>query len=239
MYSVVLLMALSGNADAAAFGNKGCNGCNGCYGCDGGCFGCDGCNGCKGGKMFGGMKLFGGKGCNGCNGCDGGCFGCDGGCNGCKGGGLFSKWKNKGCNGCNGGCHGCDGGCHGYNGCNGCNGGHIHNGCNGCDGGHIHNGCNGGHVHGGHAAVTPSAQPAAATIVVSLPAEARLTIDDNATTSTSERRVFVSPTLDAGQEYYYTLKAELNGQTKTERVTVRAGEEVKVNIAFVPAVASK
>jgi uncharacterized protein (TIGR03000 family) len=89
------------------------------------------------------------------------------------------------------------------------------------------------------APVMHKAESAAATIVVALPAEAKLTIDDNATTSTSERRVFVSPTLEAGQEYYYTLKAEFNGQTKTERVTVRAGEEVKVNIAFAPAVAAK
>jgi len=69
--------------------------------------------------------------------------------------------------------------------------------------------------------------------------QAKLTIDGNATTSTTDRRVFVSPALEAGQEYYYTLKAELNGQVKEERVTVRAGQEVTVKIEVTPSVASK
>jgi uncharacterized protein (TIGR03000 family) len=73
---------------------------------------------------------------------------------------------------------------------------------------------------------------APATIIVNVPATAKLTIDGNATTSTNERRVFVSPALEAGQEYYYTLKAEVNGQVKEERVTVKAGQEVAVKIDF-------
>jgi uncharacterized protein (TIGR03000 family) len=80
---------------------------------------------------------------------------------------------------------------------------------------------------------------APATIIVNVPATAKLTIDGNATTSTNERRVFVSPALEAGQEYYYTLKAELNGQVKEERVSVRAGQEVTVKIEVTPSVASK
>jgi uncharacterized protein (TIGR03000 family) len=86
----------------------------------------------------------------------------------------------------------------------------------------------------------PKAEAAApATIIVSLPADAKLTIDGNATTSTTDRRVFVSPSLEPNQEYYYTVQAELNGQTKSERVTVRAGQEVNVKIEIPNSVATK
>lgn len=80
---------------------------------------------------------------------------------------------------------------------------------------------------------------APATVIVALPAEAKLTIDGNSTTSTSDRRVFVSPALEAGQEYFYTIKAEFKGETKTERVAVKAGQEVNVKIEFPSSVAAK
>jgi uncharacterized protein (TIGR03000 family) len=86
----------------------------------------------------------------------------------------------------------------------------------------------------------PSAESASpATIHVSLPADAKLLIDGNATTSTSDHRVFVSPSLEPGQEYFYTVKAEYKGEVREERVSVTAGQEVKVNIEFPSAVASK
>jgi uncharacterized protein (TIGR03000 family) len=86
--------------------------------------------------------------------------------------------------------------------------------------------------------------PAPATIIVSLPAEAKLLIDGNATTSTTTERVFVSPALDRGMEYYYTLKAEVvrdgKAEVRTEKVAVRAGEETRVNLQFAtPTVAAK
>jgi uncharacterized protein (TIGR03000 family) len=84
---------------------------------------------------------------------------------------------------------------------------------------------------------------APATIVVSLPAEAKLMVDGNATTSITERRVFVSPALERGMEYSYTLTAEVvrdgKTETRTEKVAVRAGEETRVNINFPASVASK
>jgi uncharacterized protein (TIGR03000 family) len=245
MYSVVLLMALSGGADTPAFG-FGCKSCNGCNGwscsssCSCGGWGCNGCSsschksrGCKGGGLFSRMK-----GCKGCNGCSSSCNGCHGGGHGCHGG----------CGGhaCSGG-YGCagNGGCHGGYGCAG-NGG-CHGGCNG--------GCPGGYsapVMPPPGTVIPvdpkekktSVEPAPATIIVNLPAEAKLTVDGNPTTSTSDRRVFVSPALDRGMEYFYTLKAEVvrdgKAETRTEKVTVRAGEETKVSINFAaPTVASK
>src|SRR5437762_1628993 len=78
MYSVVLMMALSGSADLPAFHRHGCDGCAGA--CHGG--GCHGGRGCHGG-LFARHGCHGGRGCHGCNG--GGCHGgyaCHGGCNG-------------------------------------------------------------------------------------------------------------------------------------------------------------
>ena len=89
-----------------------------------------------------------------------------------------------------------------------------------------------------------AAIPAPASIVVNLPAEAKLMIDDAATRSTSSVRVFSTPTLENGKEYFYTLKAEIirDGQTVTasKKVAVRAGEETRVSLEFpVASVASK
>src|SRR5205823_11966785 len=106
-------------------------------------------------------------------------------------------------------------------------------GCNGgCHGGHGgHGGCGGYGAPGYGAPTMPppgttipvepkekktSVEPAPATIVVTLPTEAKLTVDGNPTTSTSDRRVFVSPALDRGMEYFYTLKAEVVRDGKTE-----------------------
>ncbi len=75
---------------------------------------------------------------------------------------------------------------------------------------------------------------APATIVVSLPADAKLSIDDAATTSTSETRTFVSPELPAGLDFSYTLKAEFQHEGKpvvvTKLVGVRAGLETRVTM---------
>ena len=83
----------------------------------------------------------------------------------------------------------------------------------------------------------------AATIVVSLPADAKLTIDGQATTSTSEHRVFVSPSLPAGQEYHYTLQAEVvvDGKpvTLSKTIAVRAGEQSQVTLAPITGVAAR
>jgi uncharacterized protein (TIGR03000 family) len=199
MYSLVLMMALSGSAEAPTFG-KGCNGCNGCW--------ASSCNGCCGGYS-----------CHGCHGCCGG-----------RGflGGLFGK--NKGCHGCNG--------CHGYS-CHGCSGCH----------GAVYTGCCGGTVVAPAAPAEPkkemkepakeekkegAAAAAPATLVVSLPADAKLTIDESATQATAAVRTFVTPTLEAGKDFSYSLKAEVvrNGQTltATQNVTVRAGQVSRITL---------
>jgi uncharacterized protein (TIGR03000 family) len=78
--------------------------------------------------------------------------------------------------------------------------------------------------------------PAPATIVVDLPAEAKLLIDNEATTSTGSSRVFTSPTLNPGKEYHYTLKAEIvrDGKTvKAEKViAVKAGETTSATLTL-------
>ncbi len=87
------------------------------------------------------------------------------------------------------------------------------------------------------------AQPAAgaAVIVVSLPANAKLTIDGEATTSTSQQRVFTSPALPAGKDFHYTLQAEVvvDGKpvTVSKTVAVRAGEQSRVTLTPVTGVA--
>jgi uncharacterized protein (TIGR03000 family) len=81
-----------------------------------------------------------------------------------------------------------------------------------------------------------SLAPAPARILVSLPADAKLTIDDAATMSTSATRVFASPALEQGKEYYYTLKAVIVRDGKSiplvQKVSVRAGEESRVSFEF-------
>jgi uncharacterized protein (TIGR03000 family) len=80
------------------------------------------------------------------------------------------------------------------------------------------------------------AAPTTATIVVSLPADAKLSVEDQPTTSKSERRTFVSTPLQSGRQYYYTLKAEINRDgkpvTETRRVIVQAGKETQVKFDF-------
>jgi uncharacterized protein (TIGR03000 family) len=78
--------------------------------------------------------------------------------------------------------------------------------------------------------------PAPATIVVSLPADAKLIVDDTVTQSTSATRVFTSPALEAGKEYHYTLTAELvvdgKAVTVAKQVAVHAGDETSVSLQF-------
>jgi uncharacterized protein (TIGR03000 family) len=85
--------------------------------------------------------------------------------------------------------------------------------------------------------------PAPATIIVSLPASAVLTVDGVATTSTSATRVFASPALEQGKDFFYTLTAEVVRDGKTlsasKKVSVRAGQETKVSLELPEAVASK
>ena len=208
MYSVVLMVALTGGGDVpAGLFNHGCCGGGGhqssCYGCNGGCYG-------------GGHKHQRSHGC--CGGCYGGCFGS---CHGCNGGCFGS------CNGCNGGCFS---GCHKHQRSHGC--------CGGCYGGTVGYGCVGTPVMPvAPVAPVPAKTSsldnvAPATLLVSVPVDTRLSIDGAATTSTSTQRVFVSPALSFGREYHYTLQAEFVQDGKvvkvSKEVAVKAGDETQV-----------
>lgn len=73
-----------------------------------------------------------------------------------------------------------------------------------------------------------------ATIVVNVPAEAKLTFDGAVTTSTSTRRVFVTPELKPGTEYSYVVKVEVTRDGKPvvdeKKVTFKAGETAEVTL---------
>ena len=160
--------------------------------------------------------------------------------------------------GCCGYCGGCCGyssycGCCGYGwggySCGGCWGGYSCGGygCGGC-GGYAYGGY--GYSGWGYASSSAyssgsyvAANQAPATLIVSLPADAKLTIDDAATTSTSAQRVFVTPNLPTGQQFHYTLKAEAMVDGKpiafSEVVTVKAGESTRVTLTPPGGVASR
>ena len=78
------------------------------------------------------------------------------------------------------------------------------------------------------------ADEAPAVIHVTLPADAKLTIDGDATKATSADRTFVTPPLDSGKDFHYTLKAEFirNGNEVTvhRRITVRAGQQTAADL---------
>lgn len=194
MYSIVLVMALSGGAEVPAAHHK--------------------CS-CA---------------------CSCACYGCNCACN-CACSGRGHKHHNR-CHGCNCACYGCA--CYG---CCGCCGPVVN-----CCGPVVSCACT------GHPVPPPPPPPpgkkkdmpkpgktggteeASATIIVTLPAQATLKVDDYATTSTSGTRVFVTPALEAGKEFSYTLSAEIvrDGKkvTTSKQVTVRAGEETRATLEF-------
>jgi uncharacterized protein (TIGR03000 family) len=176
---------------------------------------------------------FGGRGCRGCcGGCYGGCYGGGWGCHGCRG--------RRGCHGCyGGGCYG--GGCYG----GGCYGGGCYGG--GCYGG---GGCCGGYIvpsgvqqqqdgkKKGKQQQQDEGQvqtgPAPAYVVVQVPADARVTVDGAATTSTSAVRTFQTPALARDKVYGYEMTAEFQQDGKTVKITkhvqVQAGRTANVDL---------
>jgi uncharacterized protein (TIGR03000 family) len=73
----------------------------------------------------------------------------------------------------------------------------------------------------------PAQQAVSARLKVLVPADATVTVDGHATRSTGAERQFVSPPLQPGRKFTYTLEAtwKENGQLRrlTRRVTVEAG----------------
>jgi uncharacterized protein (TIGR03000 family) len=232
MYSMVLMMALTSGGDTPAIGHRGGGGCGG------GCYG--GCYGGGGGGRSRGHRGGGCCGCGGGGGYGGGCMGMGygggyGGCMGMGHGGCMGSGMGMGHGGCMGSGMGYGGGCMGsgmgFGG--GCMGSGMGSGCYG--GGIIMPGTGTQGTNPEQLKNKPKSKsknetmaPAPATIVVDLPADAKLLIDNEPTSTTGTSRVFVSPTLNPGREYHYTLKAEIvkNGKSvKVEKViAVRAGQ---------------
>jgi uncharacterized protein (TIGR03000 family) len=81
-----------------------------------------------------------------------------------------------------------------------------------------------------------------ARLIVELPADAKLYVDDQPTKATSERRVFNSPQLEPGQTYYYILRAQVvrDGKTHsdTKRVLIHAGDVIQASFRNLDTVAT-
>jgi len=235
MYSMVLMAALTTGTDMPDMGRRRGGGC---------------CGGCYGGMGYGG--------CYGGGYARGGCYG-GGGWGGCYGGGYGGGWG-----GCYGGGYargGCYGGGVGWGG--GYGGASTWGG--GYGGGYVLNGISPWNSYVAGPMISASGwstpmvtgtitnaglgmnqsfylNPAAnnsgseATIIVHLPANARLTIDGEATQSASATRTFVSPPLEAGKTYTYTLRGEMNRDGRqmnaTKTVEVRAGGVSEVTLNF-------
>jgi uncharacterized protein (TIGR03000 family) len=87
--------------------------------------------------------------------------------------------------------------------------------------------------------------PARARLIVELPADAKLYIDDRLMQTPSASRSFRTPELEQGQTYFYDLKTEYvrDGKTVKEsrRVILHAGEVVRTKFteSEAPAVAAR
>jgi uncharacterized protein (TIGR03000 family) len=70
-----------------------------------------------------------------------------------------------------------------------------------------------------------------AKIIVDLPTDAKLYIDDRPIKVTSQHPIFATPNLEYGKTYYYELRAEMvkDGKTLTDskRVVFHAGDELR------------
>jgi uncharacterized protein (TIGR03000 family) len=242
MFTAVLMVAMTTTEATPDFGRRGrgggCCGCYGggyvsaCYGGYGGCYG--GYGGCYGGGCYGG-------------GCYGGgyAYGCYGGYGGGYGRGYGSGYgmMNYGYGGGYGGGYGRGYGMMNY----GYGGGYYGPGTyrmpgtgdrerfNPADTGG--GGNKGGDEGNNNDQYQQEVQkPAKAKIIVRLPADAKLTIDDQPTKSTRARRVFSSPALQPGRTYYYNLAATIVREGRPvitrQRVRVRPGEVTRVSFDF-------
>jgi uncharacterized protein (TIGR03000 family) len=248
MYTVVVLAALGSSVDLPDCGHRrhgccggDCYGCYGCYGCCGGCHGCWG--GCYGG----------------CHGCWGGCHGCWGGCYGGGGGRGGYAWSG------NPGTYGyASSNYMPYSNGQPTVSGYydprtgtlptwstVNKAARqvtspsdlGGEGvysdepsGRTGNSPGSQVQPSGAQPMSRSTMSAPATIVVNLPAGARLTIGGEQTMSASGDRTFVSPPLVPGKTYVYTLKGEFdrNGEKviTSQDVDVRAGQLSRVALQF-------
>jgi uncharacterized protein (TIGR03000 family) len=70
-----------------------------------------------------------------------------------------------------------------------------------------------------------------ARLIIEVPADAKLFIDDQLMKTTAEKRTFNTPKLEQGQTYYYILRVEVDRkgekQSESRRILIKAGDEVQ------------
>jgi uncharacterized protein (TIGR03000 family) len=81
-----------------------------------------------------------------------------------------------------------------------------------------------------------------AKLIVEVPADAKLYIDDQLMKTPSTRRVYSTPDLEKGQAYYYMVRVEVvrdgQVQTETKRVILRAGDEARADFTSTEGIAA-
>jgi uncharacterized protein (TIGR03000 family) len=84
-------------------------------------------------------------------------------------------------------------------------------------------------------AVAQNEPRAPATLVVRLPSDAKIWLDDYASSQTGPQRIFTTSPLERNASYYYTVRIELMREgtkiTAVKQVRVRAGETTAVDFA--------
>jgi uncharacterized protein (TIGR03000 family) len=80
----------------------------------------------------------------------------------------------------------------------------------------------------------PAEGTGTARVTVLVPADAQVFFDGATTTDTGSKRLFVTPALEKGKDYYYSIRADWteDGQPveQTRRVLVKAGSDVQVRL---------
>jgi uncharacterized protein (TIGR03000 family) len=214
MYSAVLMLALTAGSETADFGRHGCTGYSGCsapvvasYGCPPSCHGglfakrhtSHGCTSTYSAPVMATCSSYG--------------YGCS---SSCHGGGLFARMREK---------HSC----HGYAASTCCT--PVVTGT--CSTPVMMKETEMKSMPKGETVPPPMKEKkvqatAPATILVSLPAGARLTVDGAATKSIAAKRTLITPALEVGSTYSYTLRAEFVSEGRTmvqsQVVNVRGGE---------------
>jgi uncharacterized protein (TIGR03000 family) len=89
--------------------------------------------------------------------------------------------------------------------------------------------------HHDHAYYRP-ATSTTATLLVNVPAESKVYLQDQQMTLTGPVRRYVSPSLTSGRDYVYTVRVEMERDgklvSKTAEARVRAGAQVNVTVSL-------
>jgi uncharacterized protein (TIGR03000 family) len=171
--------------------------------------------------------------CRGCCGCDGGCYGCFGGCFGACYGGGYGGGYSDGYDG-----YGCWGGYGGWGYGGVSHPGTVVPGVYGMTGGTVVPGTG----TSGEELSKPKPNkndgketmvPTRAKLVVELPANAKLFIDNRPVKATAGVQTFNTPALEPGQAYFYMVRIDgmRDGQpvSETRRIIVRAGQVTRAD----------